>query len=63
MLYVFHNGDLLVRQPVQPIDQRVDLLVGRVDLPLEDGPDLRVGPTGVGLGRQAPVQIEHLLCR
>ncbi len=36
-----HHRHLRLRQPIQLIHQRVDLSVGRVDLALQRGPDVR----------------------
>lgn len=53
-----HNPDLLFRQPVQFVDQPVNLAVGGVNLALLDG--LIVGSFG---GGQLPVQGQHTLDR
>jgi len=51
-----HDGDLFLGQTIQSIDQRIDLLIGGVDLALLE---LLVG--GDGSGGQLLVQVQHAL--
>ena len=41
LLLCLHDPDLLLRQPVQLVHQRINLTVGRLDLALQDGFDVR----------------------
>ena len=51
---VFDDPDLLLRQPIQLIHQLINLLIGRIYLPLQQF------PLALGLGLRAPpMQLQH----